>query len=66
MSAGLQPGVLSQREIQQLQQSLQSRSIREVALTVCTIRNLAAEVKTILGDLFHDEVGTIIIIVQST
>lgn len=49
------PGTLSTREIQQLQLSLQSRSIREVALTVCTIRGLAVEVKSILQDLFHDE-----------
>lgn len=52
-------GVLTPREVQQLQLSLQSRSIREVALTVCTIRGLAVEVKSILGDLFHDEVGII-------
>ncbi|KAF6016870.1 hypothetical protein EB796_024823 [Bugula neritina] len=47
---------LSSSEVQQLFQSLQSRSIREVALTVCTIRSLASEVKCILRDLLHDEV----------
>lgn len=51
---------LSSREIQQLQLSLQSGSVREVALTVCTIRNLAQEVKSIIGDLLIDEVVNIL------
>ncbi|XP_067948691.1 zinc finger protein Gfi-1b-like [Watersipora subatra] len=54
------PGMLSSSEVQQLQLSLQSRSIREVALTVCTIRGLAVEVKSILRDLFHDEIAPMI------
>ena len=47
---------LTNREMTQLQLSLKSRSIREVALTVCTIRSLAKEVKSILQDLCNDEV----------
>ena len=47
---------LTNREVTQLQLSLKSRSIREVALTVCTIRSLAKEVKSILQDLCNDEV----------
>lgn len=46
---------LTDREIQQLHQSIQSRSVREVALTVCTIRSLSQEVRSIMRDLFGYE-----------
>lgn len=58
MADGMQnPSLLTSREVQQLQLSLNNKSIREVALTVCTIRGLAKEVKSILQDLCYDEVG---------
>lgn len=50
------PGLLTDKEVQQLQRSLTNRSVREVALTVCTIKGLAAEVQSIIADLFPTQV----------